>query len=60
MAILDPGPRSATAVATAPVVTVRLSQDDFSDVLAERPEVAAGVLRVLVRRLRSANVTSSS
>src|SRR5205814_1686434 len=38
MAILDPGPRSASAVATAPVVTVRLSQDDFSDVLAERPE----------------------
>jgi hypothetical protein len=56
MAILDPGPRSATAVATAPVVAVKLSQDDFSDVLAERPEVAAGVLRVLVRRLRSANV----
>ncbi|HUS31169.1 MAG TPA: cyclic nucleotide-binding domain-containing protein, partial [Kofleriaceae bacterium] len=58
MAILDPAPRSATAVATAPVVAVRLGQDDFSDVLAERPEVAAGVLRVLVRRLRTANVAS--
>jgi HEAT repeat protein len=56
MAVLDPAPRSATAVATAPVVAVRLGQDDFSDVLSERPEVAAGVLRVLVRRLRSANV----
>jgi HEAT repeat protein len=58
MAILDPAPRSATAVATAPVVAVRLGQDDFSDVLAERPEVAAGVLRVLVRRLRTANVAA--
>jgi HEAT repeat protein len=58
MAVLDPAPRSATAVATAPVIAVRLGQDDFSDVLSERPEVAAGVLRVLVRRLRSANLAA--
>jgi hypothetical protein len=56
MALLDPAPRSATATAIAAVVAVKLAQDDFKDVLGERPEVASGVLRVLVRRLRAANV----
>jgi CRP-like cAMP-binding protein len=58
MAILDPAPRSATAAAIAPVVAVRLDQDDFFDVLAERPQLATGVLRVLVRRLRLAAAAS--
>jgi hypothetical protein len=54
MALLDPAPRSASAIAATAVVAVCLDQDDFSDVLAQRPEVAAGVLRVVVRRLRAA------
>ncbi|MBK6531418.1 MAG: cyclic nucleotide-binding domain-containing protein [Deltaproteobacteria bacterium] len=55
MALLDPAPRSATATAATSVTLLRVAQDDFADLLQERPEVAAGVLRVLTRRLRRAN-----
>ena len=55
MALLDPAPRSATATAATSVTLLRVAQDDFADLLRERPEVAAGVLRVLTRRLRHAN-----
>lgn len=55
MALLDPAPRSATATAATSVTLLRVAQDDFADLLRERPEVAAGVLRVLTRRLRTAN-----
>jgi hypothetical protein len=60
MALLDPAPRSATAVAIEPLVLLRVGQDDFGDVLRERPEVAAGVLRVLTRRLRAANLAPAA
>ena len=55
MAVLDPAPRSADAIARGPVRLLRLARDDFANVLGERPEVAAGVIRVLTRRLRGAN-----
>jgi CRP-like cAMP-binding protein len=55
MAVLDPAPRSASAEACAPTVALRISQDDFAEVLAQRPEVASGVIRVLTRRLRVSN-----
>jgi hypothetical protein len=55
MALLDPAPRSATATAATSVTLLRVAQEDFADLLRERPEVAAGVLRVLTRRLRAAN-----
>ncbi len=56
MALLDPAPRSATAVAVTPVTLLRVAQDDFTFILRERPEVSLGVLRVLTRRLRAANL----
>lgn len=54
MALLDPAPRSATAIARGAVRLLRLGRDDFVNLLSERPEVAAGVIRVLTRRLRAA------
>jgi HEAT repeat protein len=55
MALLDPGARSATATAATAATLLRVGQDDFAELLRERPEVAVGVLRVLTRRLRAAN-----
>lgn len=53
MALLDPGPRSATVTATTPARLLRLSRSPFVDLVLERPEVAVGIMEVLVRRLRS-------
>ncbi|MBX3081109.1 MAG: HEAT repeat domain-containing protein [Anaerolineae bacterium] len=53
MAILDPRPRMATARTLAPTVLLRLSAPAFSALIDERSEVAIGIIRVLVRRLRS-------
>ena len=53
MAILDPGPRSATVTATSPARLLRLSRAPFIDLVHQRPEVALGIMEVLVRRLRS-------
>jgi hypothetical protein len=55
MALLDASPRSATALAVTPATLLRIGQDEFAFILRERPEVAAGVLRVLTRRLRAAH-----
>jgi hypothetical protein len=55
LALLDAEPRSATAVAQSAVTAFRLDQDDFYDVMEERPEVLRGILRVLCQRLRRQN-----
>jgi len=54
MALLDPAPRSATVQAASDVRVLRIHREEFAEVLAERPEVARGVIQVLVRRLREA------
>jgi CRP-like cAMP-binding protein len=53
MALLDPGPRSASVVAISPVTLLAIARDDFDDLMRERPEVPTGVMRILVRRLRT-------
>ncbi len=58
MSLLDAEARSATAVAVSGLTLLRIGRDDFTAVLRERPEVAAGVLRVLSRRLRAANLSA--
>jgi hypothetical protein len=55
LALLDAAPRSATAVAQGPVTTFRLDQEDFYEVMEERPEVLRSILRVLCQRLRHQN-----
>lgn len=55
LALLDPEPRSASATATADSLLLRLDQEAFYELMAERREVAQGVLRMLTRRLRAQN-----
>ena len=60
LALLDAEPRSATAVAQAPTRAFRLDQEDFYDVMEERPEVLRNILRVLCQRLRKQNEKSAA
>jgi len=53
LAVLDPQPRSATVVARTPALLFRLRKPAFDEVMATRPEIAQGVVRELVRRLRA-------
>jgi ATP/ADP translocase/HEAT repeat protein len=55
LALLDPEPRSASATATTDSLLLRLDQEAFYELMAERREVAQGVLRMLTRRLRAQN-----
>jgi CRP-like cAMP-binding protein len=54
LAVLDPMPRSATVRAVTDCLLFRLDKDAFDEVLDERPEIARGVIRELVGRLREA------
>jgi len=55
LSLLDGEPRSATATAQEPTVTLVVGQDDFSQFLNQRPSACLAVLRVLSRRLRRTN-----
>lgn len=59
MSILDSEPRSATVISDGPVELLRLAQDDFYELMCERPEIARSVIRVLSRRLRKSNKRST-
>lgn len=52
MALLDNEPRSASATAVTDVVCLKIERDDFNEILAEKSEIAQGVIKVLTRRLR--------
>jgi CRP-like cAMP-binding protein len=54
MAILDAAPRSATVTALCDTSLLKITRDDFQEILSERPEIAQGVIQVLTRRLREA------
>lgn len=53
MALLDPEPRLASVTAEEPTRLFRLEQAPFYALMAERPEVAAGIIRVLTGHLRN-------
>jgi CRP-like cAMP-binding protein len=55
MALIDPAPRSATAIATTDVALVPISRKQFLVLVARVPTFALDVMAVLVRRLRTAN-----
>ena len=55
MAILDHEPRSASVSALSDVSALRLSHDDFYDILADKIEIARGIFKVLSGRLREMN-----
>ncbi|HZU86701.1 MAG TPA: cyclic nucleotide-binding domain-containing protein [Anaerolineaceae bacterium] len=53
MALLDIEPRLASVTCVEETHVLRLAQDDFYEMMANHPEVARGVIRVLNRRLRA-------
>jgi CRP/FNR family cyclic AMP-dependent transcriptional regulator len=54
LAILDAAPCAATVTASAEVSLLTLTRDDFQEIMAEKPEISLGIVRVLTRRLREA------
>jgi HEAT repeat protein len=55
MAVLDEVPRTATAIAQEEVEVLRIGSEEFYEILHEQVEIAEGVIRMLARRLRSAD-----
>jgi CRP/FNR family transcriptional regulator, cyclic AMP receptor protein len=55
MALLDGGPRSATAEAVEPATLLTLARQDFLDLLHGNPEVVDSLLRLLGQLVRDAN-----
>jgi len=58
MAVLDPAPRSASVTATEPTHLLKLDRAPLFELLADRVEVAQGIIRVLAGRLRNAMNTA--
>lgn len=52
LAVLDPEPRAAAVTAVRPSLLFRLDKEPFDEVMADRPEIAQGVIRALCRRVR--------
>ena len=55
MSILDSEPRSATVTSTQDLRALRIAQSDFSEILAEKPEISHEIIKTLTQRLREAN-----
>ncbi|MDT4950141.1 MAG: family transcriptional regulator, cyclic receptor protein, partial [Pseudonocardiales bacterium] len=55
VSIFDPGPRTSTATAITEVRAVSMDRDALRTWIADRPEIAERLLRVLARRLRRTN-----
>jgi CRP/FNR family cyclic AMP-dependent transcriptional regulator len=55
LAIFDPGPRTSTVTALTEVKAVMMSRSVLRSWIADRPEIAEQLLRVLARRLRRTN-----
>ena len=53
MALLDSEPRSASASAISDITLLKIQRDDFNEILAEKSEIAQGIIKVLTRRVRS-------
>jgi CRP/FNR family transcriptional regulator, cyclic AMP receptor protein len=55
MALIDASPRSATAVAAGDVKLVPVGEKQFLFLISNTPHFALNVMRVMARRLRTAN-----
>lgn len=53
MALLDSEPRSASVLAITDLTLLKIARDDFTEILAEKAEIAQGIIKVLTRRLRN-------
>ena len=58
MALIDPAPRSATAVAKTDVKIVPVGEKQFLFLVSRTPHFALNVMRTLVRRLRAQNAAA--
>jgi len=56
LALLDVETRSATATASTDCTLFRIDQEPFYDMMESRPEVVKGVIKILCRRIREANL----
>jgi CRP-like cAMP-binding protein len=50
-AILSDNPRNASCIATTDVTALKIEQDDFWELMGEKPEIALGIIKVLVYQL---------
>ena len=55
LSLLDPETRSATATALTDCLLLKLDQEPLYDLFETQPEVMRGIIRILCRRIRSAN-----
>ena len=55
MGAIDEKRRSASAIAKGPVACMSVSQEEFMDMLLNRPQESIDLLKVLFERLRKAN-----
>ena len=55
MAILDAEPRSASVTALDELSLLKILREDFHEILAQKPQIALGIIQVLTHRLRDAN-----
>jgi CRP-like cAMP-binding protein len=56
MALVDKGPRSASAIALTDVALASISERQFLFLVEETPNFAIKVMRVMARRLRNSNI----
>lgn len=56
MALIDAGPRSATAIAKTRCVLIAIDETKFTDLVSRRPDFALEVMRTLAHRLRRMDV----
>ncbi|MBL8947834.1 MAG: cyclic nucleotide-binding domain-containing protein, partial [Myxococcales bacterium] len=54
ISVLDAGPRTATAAALVETEVLAITSEEFYEILYEQTEIAEGVIRMLVKRLRDA------
>ncbi|MCL4869664.1 MAG: cyclic nucleotide-binding domain-containing protein [Anaerolineae bacterium] len=52
LAVLDPEPRAAAVTTQEPTLLFRITKPLFDEVMADRPEIAQGVIRALCDRVR--------
>jgi MFS family permease len=59
LSVIDQQPRSATVIPEPGTELLAIAQEDFHELLADHPELATAVLRVMSRRLRDATAAST-
>ncbi len=52
LALLDPEPRSASVEAVTDALLFRIDKEPFDEVMADRSEIARGIIRSLTRQIR--------